>query len=128
MSTFKALRIFNDNDRIAGRVVDATLEELAAGEVVFSTAYSSVNYKDALAGTGAGGRIIRKYPLIGGIDAAGTVVSSSDDGVGVCDERISTAVPVLSRLTVTSPRVVGCGNCSMSPTPFLKFGNGTGSV
>src|SRR5215207_3838045 len=57
-----------------------------------------------------------------------TVVSSSDDGVGVCDERISTAVPVLFRLTVTSPIVVGCGNCSISPTPFLKLGNGTGSV
>ena len=56
-----------------------------------------------------------------------TVVSSSDDGVGVCDERISTAVPVLFRLIVTSPIVVGCGSCSISPTPFLKFGNGTGS-
>ena len=57
-----------------------------------------------------------------------TVVSSSDDGVGVCAERISTAVPVLFRLMVTSPTVVGCGSCSISPTPFLKLGNGTGSV
>ena len=57
-----------------------------------------------------------------------TVVSSSDAGVGVCDDRISTAVPVLSRLMVTSPSFVGCGNWSISPTPFLKFGNGTGSV
>jgi putative YhdH/YhfP family quinone oxidoreductase len=75
---FKAFRIFNEHDKIAGRVVDTTLDELTPGEVVFRTAYSSVNYKDALAGTGTGGKIIRTYPLTGGIDAAGTVVSSSD--------------------------------------------------
>src|SRR5262245_15179947 len=57
-----------------------------------------------------------------------TAVSSSDDGFGVCAERISTAVPVLSRLMVTSPIFVGCGNCSMGPTPFLKFADSTGSV
>ena len=91
MSAFKALRIFNENDRISGRVVDATLEELAAGEVVLRTAYSSVNYKDALAGTGAGGRIIRKYPLVGGIDAAGVVVSSSDPRFKPGDEVICTS-------------------------------------
>src|ERR1041385_5656727 len=78
MDTFKAFRIYNENDKIAGRVSDIDLDDLKPGEVVFRTAYSSVNYKDALAGTGTGGKIIRKYPLTGGIDAAGTVVSSTD--------------------------------------------------
>ena len=78
MDKFKAYRIFNENDRVAGRVVDAALAELSPGEVVFRTAYSSVNYKDALAATGTGGKIIRKYPMIGGIDATVTVESSSD--------------------------------------------------
>ncbi|HZM46724.1 MAG TPA: oxidoreductase [Burkholderiales bacterium] len=91
MSTFKAFRVFSENERISGRVVDATLEELAAAEVVVGTAYSSVNYKDALAGTGAGGRIIRKYPLVGGIDAAGVVVSSSDARFKAGDEVICTS-------------------------------------
>ena len=50
---FRALRIFNENEKIAGRLVEADLDELAPGEVVFKTAYSSVNYKDALAGTAA---------------------------------------------------------------------------
>jgi putative YhdH/YhfP family quinone oxidoreductase len=50
-----------------------------------------VNYKDALAGTGTGGRIIRKYPLTGGIDAAGTVVSSSDARFKAGDEVICTS-------------------------------------
>jgi NADPH2:quinone reductase len=45
--------------------------------VVIKASYSSVNYKDALAGTGSG-RIIRTFPLVGGIDVSGTVESSDD--------------------------------------------------
>jgi NADPH2:quinone reductase len=76
MQSFKAFRIFSDEGKISGRVVDATLDELTAGDVLIKAEYSSVNYKDALAATGTGGKIIRKYPLIGGIDVAGTVVTS----------------------------------------------------
>jgi len=54
MDKFRAYRVFNENERVAGRVVQMELEELTAGEVVFRTAYSSVNYKDALASTGTG--------------------------------------------------------------------------
>lgn len=90
MEKFKAFRIFSENNKIAGRVVDAALDELSPGEVAFQTAYSSVNYKDALAATGAG-KIIRKYPLIGGIDAAGTVISSSDGRFKPGDEVICTS-------------------------------------
>ena len=91
MEKFKAYRIFSVSDRVAGRVVDASLGELTGGEVVFRTAYASVNYKDALAATGTGGRIIRKYPLIGGIDAAGVVTSSSDPRFKAGDEVICTS-------------------------------------
>lgn len=91
MDTFKAFRIFNDNDKVAGRVVETHLDELAAGQVVFEAAYSSVNYKDALAATGTGGKIIRKYPLTGGIDAAGRVVSSDDARFKPGDEVICTS-------------------------------------
>lgn len=74
---FNAFRIFNDGGTISGGIVQATLAELSPGDVVIRAAYSSVNYKDALAGTGAG-KILRKFPLIGGIDVAGTVESSED--------------------------------------------------
>ncbi len=90
-NTFKAFRIFSEGDRIAGRVVEAALSELTAGEVVFRTAYASVNYKDALAATGTGGKIIRNYPLIAGIDASGTVLSSSDARFKPGDEVICTS-------------------------------------
>ena len=91
MAAFKAFRIHNDDNKIAGRIVDMTLDDLSPGEVVFKTAYSSVNYKDALAGTGTGGKIIRKYPLTGGIDAAGTVVTSADPRFKPGDEVICTS-------------------------------------
>jgi NADPH2:quinone reductase len=86
---FKAFRIFNEDGKIQGRVVDATLGELSAGAVVIKAAYSSVNYKDALAATGAG-KILRRFPLIGGIDVAGTVASSSDPRVREGDEVLVT--------------------------------------
>ena len=77
MQSFKAFRIFSEDGKVQGRLVDATIDELSAGDVLIKAEYSGVNYKDALAATGAG-KIIRKFPLIGGIDAAGTVSSSTD--------------------------------------------------
>ena len=89
MDTFKAFRIYDENGKIAGRVTGMTLDELSPGEVVFRNAYSSVNYKDALAGTGTG-KILKRFPLIGGIDVAGTVVSSADSRFREGDEVIVT--------------------------------------
>jgi acrylyl-CoA reductase (NADPH) len=76
-AAFRAFRVFEEDGRVQGRVVQATLDELSPGEVVIQASHSSVNYKDALAATGTG-KIIRRFPLIGGIDVAGTVASSSD--------------------------------------------------
>jgi acrylyl-CoA reductase (NADPH) len=77
MKPFKAFRIHSEGGRIAARFEDLTLDDLGEGEVVIRVACSGINYKDALAATGAG-RILRRYPLVGGIDLAGTVESSSD--------------------------------------------------
>ena len=74
---FNAFRVFDENGTISGRIVQVSLDELSAGAVVIKAAYSSVNYKDALAATGAG-KIMRRFPLVGGIDVAGTVESSAD--------------------------------------------------
>ena len=91
MERFKAFRIFNEGGRTVGRVVEMALDELNPGEITFKTAYSSVNYKDALAATGSGGKIIRRFPLVGGIDAAGTVVSSANPRFKPGDEVVCTS-------------------------------------
>jgi putative YhdH/YhfP family quinone oxidoreductase len=78
MERFKAYKLTETPDKkIRGEFVDYTLEELDPGDVVVRVAYSSVNYKDALAATGKG-RILRRPSTIGGIDFSGTVISSSD--------------------------------------------------
>jgi acrylyl-CoA reductase (NADPH) len=77
MDKFKAYRIHEVEKKVVARFEELTLEDLDKGEVVVRVAYSSVNYKDALAATGAG-RIIRRFPCVGGIDLSGTVVESGD--------------------------------------------------
>lgn len=90
MSTFKALRIFNEDNKVASRIVDMTVDELDQGDVLIRAEYSSINYKDALAATGAG-KIIRRFPCNGGIDVAGTVESSTDPAFKPGDKVICTS-------------------------------------
>jgi len=74
---FNTFRIHNDASGYRSGVEQVSLDDLTPGEVVIRTAYSSVNFKDALAGTGQG-KILRRFPLVGGIDVAGHVVASTD--------------------------------------------------
>lgn len=74
---FTAYRIHQVEKKIVARFEELTLDDLSPGEVVVKVQYSSVNYKDALAATGKG-KILHRFPLVGGIDLAGSVVSSSD--------------------------------------------------
>jgi acrylyl-CoA reductase (NADPH) len=77
MDKFKVYRVREADKKSAGRFEQASVDELDAGDVVIRVAYSSVNYKDALAATGTG-RIIRRFPCVGGIDLSGTVTQSGD--------------------------------------------------
>jgi NADPH2:quinone reductase len=94
MSSFKAYRIHNEDGEIEARFEQIGLDDLTEGDVVIRSAYSDVNYKDALAATGKG-KILRKFPLVGGIDVAGRVESSSSkqfepgDEVVVCGCELS---------------------------------------
>ena len=86
---FQSFRIHNDANGYRSGIEQISLDNLAPGEVVIKTAYSSVNYKDALAGTGQG-KILRKFPLVGGIDVAGHVVASTDPKLREGDEVLVT--------------------------------------
>jgi acrylyl-CoA reductase (NADPH) len=78
MERFKAYRLTETPEKkIRAEFVETTLDQLDPGDVTVRVAYSSVNYKDALAATGKG-RILRRPSTIGGIDFSGTVVSSTD--------------------------------------------------
>jgi NADPH2:quinone reductase len=77
MNAFKAFRIHEREGKVAAGFEEMGVDALTKGDVVVRVRYSSINYKDALAATGAG-KILRKYPLNGGIDLSGEVVSSTD--------------------------------------------------
>jgi putative YhdH/YhfP family quinone oxidoreductase len=77
MQKFKAYRTFQEEHNITSRFVEMTPDELDPGDVLVKTKYSTINYKDALSYNGAG-KIMRKFPTVGGIDMAGTVESSAD--------------------------------------------------
>lgn len=77
MNSFRAFRIHNDGRTTRAAIESLSLDDLSSGDVVIRGAYSSVNYKDALAGSGQG-RILRRFPLVGGIDVAGSVAQSQD--------------------------------------------------
>lgn len=77
MHRFNAYRIFENEGQVSARLVELGIDDLDPGEVLIRNSHSSVNYKDALAATGTG-RIVRHFPVIGGIDVAGTVATSGD--------------------------------------------------
>jgi NADPH2:quinone reductase len=89
MTTYKALRIHNDDQGYRAVLEDLPLPEPGAGEVLVRVSHSSINYKDALAGTGKG-KILRTFPLVGGVDAAGRVERSNDDRYKEGDTVIAT--------------------------------------
>jgi acrylyl-CoA reductase (NADPH) len=77
IKSFAAFRIHRQGGQITAQFDQIALADLTAGDVVVRVTYSDINYKDALAATGTA-PILRKYPLVGGIDLAGEVMSSSD--------------------------------------------------
>lgn len=90
MKSFNAYRIFEENGKSVGKLVQLSLDELDAGEVVIRTHYSGVNYKDALAATGAG-KVIRRFPCVGGVDVSGVVESSTDTRFKAGDQVLVTS-------------------------------------
>lgn len=92
MEQFRAYRIDEQDGKISAGFQTLKIDDLTEGNVVIRVSHSSINYKDALAATGAG-KILRRYPLNGGIDLAGEVVSAEH-------ESLEPGTPVL---------VTGCG-------------------
>ena len=93
MSKFKAFLIEEAEEGVNSSFKTIDTADLDPGEALIKTAYSSVNFKDALAATGAG-KIIRRFPCVGGIDLSGVVVESSSDEFKVGQEVIATSYDI----------------------------------
>ena len=75
LKKFNAFRIQNDAEGYRSGIEQVGIDDLSEGDVVIRGEWSGINFKDALAATGKG-RILQKFPLTGGIDVAGEVISS----------------------------------------------------
>ena len=109
MSSFKAFRIHEREKRIEAGFETMSTDELTPGEVLIRVRYSSINYKDALAATGAA-KVLRHYPLNGGIDLSGEIESSTD-------ARYEPGQPVL---------VTGCSLSETVDGGYAKYARVTG--
>lgn len=93
MNSFKALLIEERDGKVVSGLTQLDESHLDPGEVTIQVAYSSINYKDALAATGAG-KIIRRFPCVGGIDLSGVVVRSEDARFKPGDPVIATSFDI----------------------------------
>jgi acrylyl-CoA reductase (NADPH) len=73
----RALLIVADAGLGHGELTEVPVMGIGSGELLLRASHSSVNYKDALAATGRG-KVVRRFPLIGGIDVVGEVIESAD--------------------------------------------------
>ena len=87
--SFRGFRIHNDEQGYRAGIENISLDDLSPGDVTVRALWSSINYKDALAGTGKG-KILRQFPLVGGIDSAGVVVASEHPDFKPGDEVLVT--------------------------------------
>ncbi len=74
--TFRALMVDQQNGETTATVQNLAPDALPKGDVLLSVAYSSLNYKDGLAITGKG-KVLRRHPMVPGVDMAGTVLESA---------------------------------------------------
>lgn len=86
---FKAFRIHNDAEGYRSGIENIGIDDLSEGDVVIRGEWSGINFKDALAATGKG-KILQKYPLVGGIDVAGEVISSASERFSPGDKVLVT--------------------------------------
>ena len=91
--SFRALLISQNEGKVTSELTNLEDSQLDAGEVTIAVSHSSINYKDALAATGAG-RIIRRFPCVGGIDLAGSVIASSDQRFSPGDKVLATSYDI----------------------------------
>ncbi|MDZ4850340.1 MAG: MDR family oxidoreductase [Pirellulaceae bacterium] len=89
MKTFRAIILNKDNNQVVPSIQDLPRDSLPEGDVLVKVAYSSLNYKDGLAVSGSFG-VVRSYPMIPGVDLAGTVEESSSPDYQPGDQVVMT--------------------------------------
>ena len=96
--TFPALVLDRSGDELHCTFQQLSESDLPPGDVLVEVTHSSVNYKDGLAVTGKG-KIARSFPMVPGIDLAGTVLRSESAEYRPGDRVLATGCPALTTIT-----------------------------
>ena len=131
MNDFRALRLHQTDTATPDvKIERLTADDLSTGNVLIANEFSSLNYKDALAVAGKG-KIIRHFPMIPGIDAAGVVLESDDPQFNPGEHVILTGHGVGERHTGGMSEQVRVPGSYLVKTPHaldshqtMQFGTG----
>jgi putative YhdH/YhfP family quinone oxidoreductase len=90
---YKAYLVEENEGKYNGQIKELEMPGLDDGNVIIKVHYSSLNYKDALASSGAKG-VVRSYPFVPGIDVAGEIIESSNTEFTVGDNVVATGYKI----------------------------------
>ena len=90
---YKAYLVEENEGKYNGQIKELEMSSLDDGNVIIKVHYSSLNYKDALASSGAKG-VVRSYPFVPGIDVAGEIIESSNPEFAVGDSVVATGYKI----------------------------------
>lgn len=91
--TFKAICVDMQGENLIHAIKDITIDDLSDGDVTIKVKYSSINYKDMLAFKKNGG-VIRKYPMIPGIDLCGEIIESKNPSYSIGQKILATGFDI----------------------------------
>lgn len=112
----RSYRAYRMQQSSSGQIEDLNWDDLATGEVIIETHFSSLNYKDALAVTGKG-KILKRFPLVPGIDVAGTVVSTKGGALQKGDSVLVTGCGIGENQDGGYAEFVSVPEASVVPLP-----------
>ena len=90
---YKAYLVEENEGKYNGQIKELEMSSLNDGNVIIKVHYSSLNYKDALASSGAKG-VVRSYPFVPGIDVAGEIIESSNPEFVAGDNVVATGYKI----------------------------------
>jgi len=112
-STFRAYVVNKTAADFSAGIKDVTLDDLSPGDVVIKVAYSGVNYKDGLASI-PDGRVIRKYPLVPGVDLSSRAIPVSSLATKCLSPALTWALPTAAA-SASMPASEPTGSCRYPP-------------
>ena len=90
---YKAYQIAENNGSFTGSMVELDKPAIEQDHVLIKVSYSSLNYKDALAASGAKG-VVRSYPFVPGIDVAGEIIETASSKFSIGDRVLATGYKI----------------------------------